>query len=304
MQNYAEQNRIQYFADILWLTGLVLLCALIFGVLGALLASLVYGIDYSRFTTVLTDTSSGANTGFLKMYNAFSTLGAWVVSGFLFSRIRSFNLNSMWHFNAPPVRFIWFLLPVLFISAAYISAYLLDINQRFPIPEGLKSAFDSFNTGELLKRMLFMQNSTDLFINLLTIALLPALFEEIFFRGTLQGMLNGLFGNHHIGIWFGSLIFALIHLNISQVIPMMFLALVLGYLFHYTGSIFPSIALHFMNNALAVMAYYYQNSSEFAKKVVEDEFAPEIWQFIVFTIVLVTIFVFIIQQHKLQPKHE
>ena len=304
MQNYAEQNRIQYFADILILTGLVVLCALVFGILGALLASFIFHIDYNLLLNQLSGTSETSNIGFLKFYNVFSTTGAWVVSGFLLSKIRSFNVNSLWHFRVPPVRFIWFLLPVLFISATFISAYLLDINQRLPIPESIRSAFDSFNTGGLLERMLVMNSYSDLFVNLIVIALFPAVFEEIFFRGTLQPLVNGLFNNHHLGIWFCSLVFALIHLNITQLLPMTFLALVLGYLFHYSGSIYPGILLHFTNNAMAVLAYYFQDRSEMAKKIVDDTFKPEIWHFVVFSIVLVTVFGFMIQQYKLHKNHE
>ena len=304
MQNYAERNKIQYFADILILIGLVILCAIVFGFLGAFLASAIYGIEISKFSTVISDTSETANIGFLKLYNAFTTLGSWVISGIAFCMIRNYKVNSLWKFKMPAVSFIWVLLPIIFISATFISAYLLDINQRLPIPESLRTMFDSFNTSGLLERMLHMGNQSDLLVNLVVIALLPAVFEEIFFRGTLQGMLSGLFNNHHIGIWLCSLIFALIHLNIGQIIPMMFLALVMGYLFHYTGSIYPSIAIHFLNNSFAVFAYYYQEKSDLAKKMVNDSFKPEIWQFVVFLLILVTIFMFIIQQHKLQNRDE
>lgn len=304
MQNYAERNKIQYFADILILIGLVILCAIVFGFLGAFLASAIYGIEISKFSTVISDTSETANIGFLKLYNAFTTLGSWVISGIAFCMIRNYKVNSLWKFKMPAVSFIWVLLPIIFISATFISAYLLDINQRLPIPESLRNMFDSFNTSGLLERMLYMGNQSDLLVNLVVIALLPAVFEEIFFRGTLQGMLSGLFNNHHIGIWLCSLIFALIHLNIGQIIPMMFLALVMGYLFHYTGSIYPSIAIHFLNNSFAVFAYYYQEKSDLAKKMVNDSFKPEIWQFVVFLLILVTIFMFIIQQHKLQNRDE
>lgn len=275
-----------------------------FGFLGAFLASAIYGIEISKFSTVISDTSETANIGFLKLYNAFTTLGSWVISGIAFCMIRNYKVNSLWKFKMPAVSFIWVLLPIIFISATFISAYLLDINQRLPIPESLRTMFDSFNTSGLLERMLHMGNQSDLLVNLVVIALLPAVFEEIFFRGTLQGMLSGLFNNHHIGIWLCSLIFALIHLNIGQIIPMMFLALVMGYLFHYTGSIYPSIAIHFLNNSFAVFAYYYQEKSDLAKKMVNDSFKPEIWQFVVFLLILVTIFMFIIQQHKLQNRDE
>lgn len=299
MQNYNEQNRIQYFADILILIGLVLISAIVFSLLGALFSSALFNIPLSDIMGLLSNTSDSANIGFLKFYNAFATFGAWVVSAFLLGKIRSYNINSFWKFKMPKVRFIWVLLPVLFISAVIVSAYLLNLNERLPIPDSVREFFNSANSAQMLERMLQMNNNFDLFINIICIALFPALFEEIFFRGTLQPLLSGFFKNHHIGIWVASLIFALVHLNINQVIPMMFLALILGYLFYYTKSIYTNILVHFLNNSLAIFAYFYQNNSEIAKQVVEDKFAPNMISFILFLGIIISIFVFIIQQHKL-----
>ena len=301
MQNYNEQNRIQYFADILILIGLLLLSAIVFSLLGALLSSALFHIPLSDILNLLGNTSDASNIGFLKFYNAFATFGAWVVSAFLFTKVRSYKVNSLWKFQMPKVRFIWLLLPVLFISAVVVSAYLLNLNERLPIPDSIRSFF---NSAKMLENMLQMNTNLDLFVNIICIALFPALFEEIFFRGTLQPLFSGFFKNHHVGIWLCSLTFALVHLNIDQIMPMMFLALVLGYLFYYTKSIYTNILIHFLNNSLAIFAYYYQNNSGIAKQVVEDKFAPNMLSFFLFLGIIVSIFIFIIQQHKLNHKHE
>ena len=304
MQNYNEQNRIQYFADILILIGLLLLSSIVFSLLGALISSALFNIPLSDILNLLGNTSDASNIGFLKFYNAFATFGAWVVSAFLFTKVRSYKVNSLWKFQLPKARFIWALLPVLFISAVVVSAYLLNLNERLPIPDSIRSFFNSANSAKMLENMLQMNTNLDLFVNIICIALFPALFEEIFFRGTLQPLFSGFFKNHHVGIWLCSLTFALVHLNIDQIMPMMFLALVLGYLFYYTKSIYTNILIHFLNNSLAIFAYYYQNNSGIAKQVVEDKFAPNMLSFFLFLGIIVSIFIFIIQQHKLNHKHE
>jgi membrane protease YdiL (CAAX protease family) len=299
LQNYNEQNRIQYFADILILIGLLFISAIVFSLLGALISSALFHIPLSDVMNLIGNTSDTTNIGFLKFYNAFATFGAWLVSAFLFTQVRSYKVNSLWKFQLPKVRFIWALLPVLFISAVVVSAYLLNLNERLPIPVSVRSFFNSANSAKMLENMLQMNNNLDLFINIICIALFPALFEEIFFRGTLQPLFSGFFQNHHVGIWLCSLTFALVHLNIDQVIPMMFLALVLGYLFYYTKSIYTNILIHFLNNSLAIFAYFYQHNSEIAKQVVEDKFTPNMLSFVLCSGIIITIFVFIIKQHKL-----
>jgi uncharacterized protein len=299
LQNYNEQNRIQYFADILILIGLLFISAIVFSLLGALISSALFHIPLSDVMNLIGNTSDKANIGFLKFYNALATFGAWVVSAFLFTQVRSYKVNSLWKFQLPKVRFIWALLPVLFISAVVVSAYLLNLNERLPIPVSVRSFFNSANSAKMLENMLQMNNNLDLFINIICIALFPALFEEIFFRGTLQPLFSGFFQNHHVGIWLCSLTFALVHLNIDQVMPMMFLALVLGYLFYYTKSIYTNILIHFLNNSLAIFAYFYQHNSDIAKQVVEDKFTPNMLSFVLCSGIIITIFVFIIKQHKL-----
>ena len=281
-----------------------MLSAIVFSLLGALLSSALFHIPLSDILNLLGNTSDASNIGFLKFYNAFATFGAWVVSAFLFTKVRSYKVNSLWKFQMPKVRFIWLLLPVLFISAVVVSAYLLNLNERLPIPDSIRSFFNSANSAKMLENMLQMNTNLDLFVNIICIALFPALFEEIFFRGTLQPLFSGFFKNRHVGIWLCSLTFALVHLNIDQIMPMMFLALVLGYLFYYTKSIYTNILIHFLNNSLAIFAYYYQNNSGIAKQVVEDKFAPNMLSFFLFLGIIVSIFIFIIQQHKLNHKHE
>lgn len=281
-----------------------MISAIVFSLLGALISSALFHIPLSDILNLLGNTSDASNIGFLKFYNAFATFGAWVVSAFLFTKVRSYKVNSLWKFQMPKVRFIWALLPVLFISAVVVSAYLLNLNERLPIPVSVRSFFNSANSAKMLENMLQMNTNLDLFVNIICIALFPALFEEIFFRGTLQPLFSGFFKNHHVGIWLCSITFALVHLNIDQIMPMMFLALVLGYLFYYTKSIYTNILIHFLNNSLAIFAYYYQNNSGIAKQVVENKFAPNMLSFFLFLGIIVSIFIFIIQQHKLNHKHE
>jgi membrane protease YdiL (CAAX protease family) len=298
LQNYTRQNRFQYIADILILLGLVIFCALIFGLLGKVFSTNVFRMSLTEFRAFLVDNSWLEDVRSLKIYNLFSTFGAWVVSGFLLFKIRGYQWSEYWRFKEPEVKKTWVLLPFLFISAIFIASFLLYLNQQISIPENLRSGIGSEESRKLLERMLEMNSTMDLLFNLLIIALAPAIFEEIFFRGTLQPLLIGFARNKHIGIWVGSFLFAAIHLNLQQIIPMFFLALVLGYLCYFTGSLIPGIIIHFCNNGLAVMANYYSKTSPIARKVADDTYVPGIPEIILCTVVLAGIFYYLYQQTK------
>jgi len=96
---------------------------------------------------------------------------------------------------------------------------------------------------------------TTLLANALIMVVVPAIGEELFFRGAVQGLLGQKF-NHHIAIAGTALFFALGHMQPLSVLPILFMGMVFGYLKHWTGSIWVPIGLHFINNATALGSAY------------------------------------------------
>ncbi|MBO5670543.1 MAG: CPBP family intramembrane metalloprotease [Clostridia bacterium] len=91
----------------------------------------------------------------------------------------------------------------------------------------------------------------NLLLNLLSTALLPAIFEEIALRGYVLGALRP--HGEKLAIIVSALLFGLIHANIKQVPFAFALGLVLGWLTVQTNSILPAVALHFTNNAMVTV---------------------------------------------------
>ena len=98
-----------------------------------------------------------------------------------------------------------------------------------------------------------------LVINLLVMAFMAALSEEIFFRGLLQQMLIKNKVNVHIAIVITAILFSAFHLQFFGFVPRMFLGIVLGYLYYITQNLWVSIIAHFCNNAFAVVAMHFYN---------------------------------------------
>lgn len=109
---------------------------------------------------------------------------------------------------------------------------------------------------ELTEQMLQVNTFWGLLGNLLVIALIPAIGEELTFRGVLQQALVRGCKNVHIGIVLSAAIFSFIHFQFYGFLPRMFLGLLLGYMFYYSGSLWTSILMHFINNGTAVVVSY------------------------------------------------
>ena len=106
--------------------------------------------------------------------------------------------------------------------------------------------------------MLNVDTIGGLLFNLLIIALIPAIGEELTFRGVLQQGLTRRM-NPHIAILLSSAIFSFIHFQFYGFLPRMFLGMLLGYLFYTSGSLWTSMLMHFINNGCAVVVYYLNN---------------------------------------------
>ena len=105
------------------------------------------------------------------------------------------------------------------------------------------------------EKMLKVDTIGGLLLNLFIIALIPAVGEEMTFRGVLQQSLTRKM-NPHIAIFLSAAIFSFIHFQFYGFLPRMFLGILMGYMFYITGSLWTSITMHFVNNGTAVVLYY------------------------------------------------
>lgn len=87
------------------------------------------------------------------------------------------------------------------------------------------------------------------------VAILAGFVEELFMRGTLQPIFIRLTNNVHWGIFLTAGTFSLLHFSPILFFPIFLYGLLFGYWRHYTGSIFPGVALHIINNLLTLLMY-------------------------------------------------
>lgn len=92
-------------------------------------------------------------------------------------------------------------------------------------------------------------NSSSTLLGLVVIVLVPAFFEEVFFRGIFLDAYEGI--NKKTKYFIITAIFATFHGNVMQIIYVMFLGLVLLKVREYTGSILGSMTLHAVNNSIS-----------------------------------------------------
>lgn len=125
--------------------------------------------------------------------------------------------------------------------------WLGTINEQLPLPEFIRQ-FEQSQL-ELIERVLSID--TGILFNLVVLAITPALCEELLFRGYVQRQLErgaGVAG----GILLSGVVFGLYHLRLTQAVPLCLLGVYLAWLVWRTGSLWPAIVVHFLNNAMAI----------------------------------------------------
>lgn len=130
--------------------------------------------------------------------------------------------------------------------------WLGTVNQQLPLPEWWQALEQS--QIDLIEQVL----SSDLgfTFSLVVLAITPALCEELLFRGYVQRQAERSMGAAW-GIVFVGFTFGLFHLRLSQIVPLSLLGVYLAYLTWRTGSLWPAILVHFLNNGFAVAVATY-----------------------------------------------
>jgi membrane protease YdiL (CAAX protease family) len=140
-----------------------------------------------------------------------------------------------------------------------LSGSLATLNEMIPLTDQLKVYAKSMEDSYMrqVELMSIMNGTGDLVIVLLVMALAPALFEEVFFRGGFQNMMYRATGQMWTSILITSLLFSAIHFSFYGFLSRVALSIVLGLLFAYTQSIWMVVIAHFLNNAMGVFQIYY-----------------------------------------------
>ncbi len=147
---------------------------------------------------------------------------------------------------------------LIMLAALPVVSALQDVTEMFPWSKAallrFKAAEEAYN--QQVAVIARMNNFSDYIISVIVIALLPAMFEEILFRGALQNLLSRWFKMPVLGIVITAIIFSAIHGSYLGFLSRFALGFVLGWMYYRTGNIWLNILGHFFNNAFAVTALY------------------------------------------------
>jgi membrane protease YdiL (CAAX protease family) len=190
-----------------------------------------------------------------------------------------------------PVILIVFIVVMFIIADSVIAVW----NQNIDFPDWL-SGFEKWARAsedtmtELTKFVTQFDSFGAMVFGLVVIAILPAIGEEIVFRGLIQNDLFRGTRNIHVAIWTSAIVFSAFHLQFFGFFPRMLLGALFGYLYYWSGSLLMPIIAHFINNGLIVVSLYLYQRGIITVDMESNEAAP--WSAVISSAVMLGLLIY------------
>lgn len=225
-----------------------------------LIAVFSFVLIATLLVTVLVTTNDMNDMSNVKLMQLIQSIGLFIIPPFVMAFLWSENAFVFLRLKSGLRRStVLYVLVFMLVAIPFINL-LSWLNQQIVLPASLSEIEKMMQSSEaqiaiLTEKMLNVHSLDALLFNVFLVAVVPALGEELFFRGTIQRLLSDWKGAL-FAIWITAFVFSAIHMQFYGFLPRMLLGAFLGYLLLWSGSLWLPIIAHFVNNSVAVVFYY------------------------------------------------
>ncbi len=261
MKRIAYLENTSPFGKLLLLIGLILLFSVLTALSGLLIGKLFFGTDFIELSSIIANPSTPEAIGFVKFFQVINQIGIFILPVGAYSLFVSTSADNYLKLDHKPTAVSLLIVGLMVYSILPFLNYMAEFNQNIVLPEAFWGIEQWMKEKELQAAHLteiFLKTDSigGLSINLFIVALIPAIGEELLFRGVLLRLLKEMTKSIHLAVIISALLFSAIHLQFYGFLPRFLLGLILGYSFVFTRNLWVPIFLHFVNNASSVIIYY------------------------------------------------
>ncbi|MDD3077745.1 MAG: CPBP family intramembrane metalloprotease [Paludibacter sp.] len=249
-----------------------------------------------------------SNIQLMKISQLVESIGLFVIPPLLLAYLWNEKPAEYLYLKATSKATDYLLVIILMIVAIPFINLLGNINQQIALPEfmsGIEQWMKSTEEqlADLTEKIVNVHSLGGLSFNLLVIALVPAIGEELFFRGTIQKLFTER-GKIHTGIWIAAIIFSTFHMQFYGFIPRMLLGALFGYLLVWGKNLWLPITAHFTNNAFAVIFYYLKYNGVKVPDIDTIGTGSTLWLGIVSGVIATILFIFLSWKLKINKQEQ
>ncbi len=219
---------------------------------GAILTLLIFGLDFEN-----------ADVNAVRLLTTGGQILFILLPALIFAKFVYQDVTSALRIKVPRIKEIglfiigMIILTPLLQSFLYIQNYLFNLlADKVSVVNSVRSLLDELDKmvesayGNLLNTNSVFETSFIVFV----VAVVPAVCEEVFFRGFVQKSFEQKF-KPYFAMFITSAFFGMYHFNPYGLISLIALGMYFGYAAYKSESIIVPVVLHFLNNFVAVMAF-------------------------------------------------
>lgn len=261
-------------------------------IIGAIIsAALWVGMTGRPLLSMATDLLNPKYYNAIMWIQAVSTFFMFFLPVYFFALICYRNPSKFMGFNTNFDSRQLFLVVIIIIFTFPLSGALAELNKIIPIPKDWAAYFKEKEAERALQEaaLININSFSRYLLSMFIIALLPAIFEEVCFRGGIQNILTRWFKGPWIAIILTAIVFSAVHVSYYGFLVRFALGVILGLVFYYSGSLWLSIIIHFFYNGIQVTALYFATMSVTKPtRDIEENFP--LWAGIISLIIIIAAF--------------
>lgn len=291
------------FPQLLFSAFVILVSFLIFMVLSVVIALPFFGFNSILNIASLNDLSNPENVVILKYFQTVQAFGMFILPPLILGYLFEGNVLQYLYLNRNFKSSTLLLVMVLMFAMSPVINFLGEWNSNMSLPSWMSGIEEWMRNSEddaarITEAFLNVRTLPGLAFNIFMVALLPAVGEELLFRGVVQKIFTRMTRNTHWGIWISAILFSAMHMQFYGFVPRVLLGALFGYLLVWSGSMWLPVLGHFLNNALAVVAMFMINNDMISEQVEDFGSTQDSYFAAAISVVIVTGLLYLIKKEN------
>jgi len=291
------------FPQLLFSAFIILVSFLIFLVLSVLIALPFFGLESILNMANMSNLSDPTNLAVLKYFQTVQAIGMFILPPIIIAYLFLGNIPEYLYLNKPFNASTFLLIIILMFVMSPLINFLGEWNSNMSLPSWMSGIEDWMRRSEdeadeITEAFLNVKTIPGLSFNLFMVAFLPAVGEELLFRGVIQKIFTRMTKNTHWGIWISAILFSAMHMQFYGFIPRVLLGALFGYLLVWSGTMWLPMLGHFLNNGIAVIGMFMINNGLMSAEVEEYGSTENSYYAAIISLLLVVVILYMIKKEN------
>lgn len=237
-----DKNQIVRRGGLLFAIGALFACMLLSNIIVVSVLGTEFQIDEVAYPSIVALQLMSSVVSF--------ALAAFITSKYVFG-----SFKAVWGEERPKLRLMLLAVVAIFVCQHFIE-WASMVNENLCTHFGYDYIAENKHVAQIMSRIISFDGAGCWATTIIVVGIVPAICEELYFRGALQVTFERTTRNARYAIVASSIVFALMHGQIASFFPIFLLGALLGIIYHHTRNLLINIIIHSLNNIFVIVVLY------------------------------------------------